>query len=136
MSVEGVKGVLEGTLNESVLTPNSIYGIVIIVVIAYLIIHGIRKVTSSIGSIIGFILLIEIGHIAAFYSSVGIWAPVLKEIFKYDVFTALAQLCVGTPIADALLYTQAWLIAVMDRVVSFITSILGVWTGYARNAIR
>ena len=28
MSVEGVKGVLEGTLNESVLTPNSIYGIV------------------------------------------------------------------------------------------------------------
>jgi hypothetical protein len=136
MSVEGVKGVLEGTLNESVLTPNSIYGIVIIVVIAYLIIHGIRKVTSSIGSIIGFILLIEIGHIAAFYSSVGIWAPVLKEIFKYDVFTALAQLCVGTPIADALLYTQAWLIAVMDRVVSFITSILGIWTGYARNAIR
>lgn len=136
MSVEGVKGVLEGTLNESVLTPNSIYGIVIIIVIAYLIIHGIRKVTSSIGSIIGFILLIEIGHIAAFYSSVGIWAPVLKEIFKYDVFTALAQLCVGTPIADALLYTQAWLIAVMDRVVSFITSILGIWTGYARNAIR
>ena len=81
-------------------------------------------------------MLIEIGHIAAFYSSVGIWAPVLKEIFKYDVFTALAQLCVGTPLADALLYTQAWLIAVMDRVVSFITSILGIWTGYARNAIR
>lgn len=136
MSVEGIKGVLENTLSDSVLTPNSIYGIVIIVVIAYLIIHGIRKVTSSIGSIIGFILLIEIGHIAAFYSSVGVWAPVLKEIFKYDVFTALAQLCVGTPIADALLYTQAWLIAVMERVVTFVTSILGMWTKYAHNSVR
>ena len=134
MSVENLKGVLEGTLNDSVLTPNSIYGIVILVVIVYLIIHGIRKVTSSIGSIISFILLIEIGHICAFYSSLGVWVPVLRDIFKYDVFTALAQLCIGTPIADALLYTQAWLIAVMDKVVTFISSILNAWTGYVKTA--
>lgn len=130
MDVESVKQALEGTLNSSVLSTDSLYGILIIIVVAYLVIRGIRKVTS-IGSVIGFILFLEIAHILAFNTSLGEVAPVAKEIFKYDVFTALAQLFVGTPIADALLYTQAWLNTVMMTVVAWVMKFLSAWSGYA-----
>lgn len=133
MDVESVKQALEGTLNSSVLSTDSLYGILIIIVVAYLVIRGIRKVTSSIGSVIGFILFLEIAHILAFNTSLGEVAPVAKEIFKYDVFTALAQLFVGTPIADALLYTQAWLNTVMMTVVAWVMKFLSAWSGYARQ---
>ena len=58
MDVESVKQALEGTLNSSVLSTDSLYGILIIIVVAYLVIRGIRKVTSSIGSRCGITFLI------------------------------------------------------------------------------
>lgn len=131
MNVESVKQMLESTLNSSAFSTDSLYGLLIILVVAYLVVRGIRKVTSSIGSILGFILFLEIAHILAFNSSLGQWAPITQEIFKYDVFTALAQLCVGTPIADALLYLQAWLNTVMATVVDWVMYFINSWNGYA-----
>lgn len=130
MDVESVKQALEGTLNSSILSTDSLYGILIIIVVAYLVVRGIRKVTSSIGSVIGFILFLEIAHILAFNTSLGDIVPIAKEIFKYDVFTALAQLFVGTPVADALLYIQAWLNTVMMTVVAWVMKLLPMFLEY------
>lgn len=121
--VSELKDALEATLNSEILSPDSIYGLVIIAVIAFLVVRGIKKVTNSIGSIIGFVLLLEIGHVCAFNTTLGAQAPILQTIFKYDVFTALAQLCVGTPVASFLLYIQAWLNAVMQRVVESVAAV-------------
>ena len=124
MSVEQVKSTLESTLNPEILTMDSIYGILIVIGIVWLIIRGFKKVTSSFGSIIGFILFLYFAYILAFNTDMGIWFPTLKTIFKYDVLTALAQLCVGTPVANVLLYIQAWLntvmLTVMDRIIHWI----------------
>lgn len=117
MNVGDVKAALEATLSSEVLTPDSLYGLVIIAVIAWLVVRGVKHVTNSLGSIIGFILFLEIGHVCAFNTTIGASAPVLQTIFKYDVLTALAQLCVGTPVATFLLYVQAWMNAIMQRVV-------------------
>lgn len=118
--VQSVKETLEQTLNPSVLSTDSLHGLLIIVVISLLVWYGIKHTTRSIVSILSFILLIEIGHVVAYSTSVGESAPILKEIFKYDVFTALAQLCVGTKVASVLLYMQAWLNTVMQTVVDYV----------------
>lgn len=134
MDVESVKQMLEGTLNASAVSPDSLYGLLIVIVVAYLVVRGIRKVTSSVGSVIGFILFLEVAHILAFNTVVGQWAPIAQEIFKYDVFTAIAQLFVGTPVADFLLYTQAWLNTVMLTVVDRVLEFINAWNTYAAGA--
>lgn len=115
--VNEAKQALEATLNSEVWTPDAIYGIIIILVIGWLVVRGIKNVTNSLGSIIGFILFLEVGHVCAFSTTLGAQAPILQTIFKYDVLTALAQLCVGTPVSQFLLYVQAWMNGVMQQVV-------------------
>ena len=122
--VDAIKNALENTLNGTVLSLDSIYGIIIVVAIAFLVYKAIKKATSSVMSIIGFILLLEIGHICAFNTSLGVSFPTLQTIFKYDVLTALAQLCVGTKVADVLLYIQAYLNGTMALVVEKVSWLL------------
>lgn len=122
-AVNEIKDALEATLNSQSLSGDSIYGIVIIAVICLLVYKGIKSVTNSLGSIIGFILLLEVGHVCAFSTTLGAQAPILQAIFKYDVLTALAQLCVGTPVSQFLLYVQAWMNAVMQRVVDVVGTV-------------
>ena len=116
VDVDSIKQALENTLNGNILSTDSIYGILIIVGIAWLVYRGIKKATSSLSSILGFILLLEIGHIVAFSTALGSDIPLLQQIFKYDVLTALAQLCVGTKVSDFLLYVQAYLTGVLQLV--------------------
>ena len=122
--VENLANTLKSTLNPSAWTTDSLYGIIILVLIVWFVIRLIRGVTRSIGSILGLIFILEVGHILAFNSTVGMEYPVLKEIFKYDVLTAIAQLFVGTKVCDFLLSAQAWLIQVVDKVAWFINGIL------------
>jgi uncharacterized protein YhhL (DUF1145 family) len=122
--VENLANTLKTTLNSSALTTDSLYGIIILVLIVWIVIKFAKNVTRSIGSIIGLILVLEVGHILAFQSTVGNDYPILKEIFKYDVLTAIAQLFVGTKFGDFLLSAQAWLIQVMNKVASFINDLL------------
>lgn len=113
INVDKVKESLEATLNSNVISTDSLYGIIILLVVIYIIVRLIRKTLSSPGWLIGFIFLVEIGHILAYSTDLGTWIPVLQSIFKYDVLTALAQLCVGTKVSDVLLSIQAWLTAVI-----------------------
>lgn len=131
--IEALKDSLKTTLNPSAWTTDSLYGILIIVLIAWIIIKFAKSVTKSIGSILCLILFLEIGHLLAFNSSLGSEYPILKEIFKYDVFTALAQLCVGTKLSDFLLSAQAWLIKVIDKVAGFVVQLVGMGTNFFKG---
>lgn len=131
--VEKLKDALKDTLNPSALTTDSLYGIIIIVLIAWIIIKFAKSVTRSIGSIICLILVLEVGHLLAFNSTMGNEYPILKEIFKYDVLTAIAQLFVGTGFGDFLLSAQAWLIKVIDKVALFINQIIGTGTNFFKG---
>lgn len=131
--VGDMKTALEATLSSDVMTPDSIYGLIIVAVIAWLVVRGVKHVTNSIGSIVGFILFLEIGHVCAFNTTLGAQAPVLQTIFKYDVLTALAQLCVGTPVSQFLLYVQAWMNSVMQRVVETVAEVMKLAMGYIES---
>lgn len=131
--VEKLKETLQNTLNSSAWSSDSLYGIIILVLIGWLVIKFARNVTRSIGSIIGLIIFLEVGHMLAFNSSIGTDYPILKEIFKYDVLTAIAQLFVGTKVGDFLLSAQAWLAQVVDRVAGFIGNALNWGTDFFKG---
>lgn len=120
MSVESVKQGLEQTLNQSVFSGDSVYGILIVILIVFLLIRSIHKMTNFVLSLCGFLLLLQVMHWVSMNTLVGTWAPVLQSVFKYDVFTALAQLFVGTPMADGLLWLQAWLNTVLAAVAGWV----------------
>lgn len=108
-----IKQTLERTLSSDIFTTNSIYGLIIIFVVGIWIFGFIKKIISSPARLIAFILLLEIGHILAFSTALGSYVPAMKVIFKYDVLVALAQLCVGTKVADVLLWIQSYLNSVI-----------------------
>lgn len=58
---------------------------------------------------IGLILFVEMMYFIAFGTQVGVNFPFLQNIFKYDVFQMMAQLCVGTKVCDVILYIRAFL---------------------------
>ena len=118
-----VKQGLESTLNDTIFSIDSIYGIVIILFIVWCVWRMLRHAAGSPFRIIGFLLLLQIGHVVAFNVNVGNATHVLQTIFKYDVLTALAQLCVGTRVADVLLYVQAWLNAVVGGAISIVVEL-------------
>lgn len=126
MSVSDVKNSIESSLNQSPFTPDSIYGIVILIILGIAIYRGVKKTLSSPIRVIGLIFLLEIGHILAFSTSLGTSWPFMKVIFKYDVLTAVAQLFVGTKVADGLLWVQAWLNAVTLRAWSVLSYYAGI----------
>lgn len=128
MNVADVKDKIESTLNSSALSWDSVYGIIIILILGIAIYRGVRRTLSSPIRVLGLIFLLEVGHILAFSTSLGTDVPVLRVIFKYDVLTAIAQLFVGTKIGDGLLWVQAWINAVVMRVwgvVGYIGHVIG-----------
>lgn len=129
-----MKTALEATLNSEIMSPDSLYGIIIVLIIGWLVVRGIKNVTNSIGSILAFILFLEIGHVCAFSTTLGTQAPILQTIFKYDVLTALAQLCVGTKISEFLIYIQAWMNAVMQRVVDTVGEVAKLVMQYIESS--
>lgn len=107
---------LHTTLQPTVLTGFSLFGVFHIVCIVAIIWANFPKVIRMILSLLGYILFWEICHLIVFQTGVGNAVPFLKFIFRYTVLSALAQLCVGTPIADGLLWAQASVTTVCMRV--------------------
>lgn len=99
---------LQEELNPSIFTWNSVQGVVVLLVIIGIGVCFAKKITKS--GFYGFmgLILFQILHVFAM-SSLGNQIPILSAIFHYDVFQSLAQLCVGTPVASALLYVQIFI---------------------------
>lgn len=69
---------------------------------------------------IGLIFFMEIMHFVAFQTVFGMQFPLLQEVFKYDVLSMLAQVCVGTKLCSILLYARAFLEATIGAAVTAI----------------
>ena len=98
----------ESELSSRILSINSLQGVIILFLIAYIAWKFFKDVPRFIAWVIALIVFLEIGHVAS-KGTLGEMVPFLKIIFKYDVFQSLAQLCVGTPVSKFFLYIQAYL---------------------------
>lgn len=108
-----VKSGLESMLSSDVFTTNSLYGVVILAVVVFLVIKFIHNLAKCFAFIVKFLLFWTVMHILAFETPIGSAFPVIQTVFKLDVLTSIAQLFVGTPVSGFLLWIQAYLVAVI-----------------------
>ncbi len=106
---EGQMQALGDSLNQTIFSTDSIYGILFILFIIVSVVMLSKSLWKLIGTWVGVILLLEIMHLLAFQTELGVMFPQLTVIFKYQVIVMLAQLCVGTPVSEWLLMVQAFL---------------------------
>lgn len=122
-----VKEQLSSLLSASPFTVDSIYGVLILCVIVGLVIKFFHNIGKCVRFIIGFLVLWELSHVIVTETPLGTWMPVLGRFFKFDVLTAFAQMCVGTPVSGALLWIQAYLNTVVGGAFSTIFHIIAVF---------
>lgn len=119
---------MQNELGKSIFDWRSIYGLVILFLIAFMI----WKFTKDLGQFITFLislfLFIQIGHVIATMPVMEENVPVLKIIFRYDVLQAFAQLCVGTKVSLWLLRIQAFLnFSITTAVMMLLEFVQGLW---------
>lgn len=106
---EGIRQIKDGLaamLNPSIFSWDSAEG-VIVTVIAIVIIYKITKnMADFVGWLIGALFLIQLCHVLGF-TVLNDYFP-FRDLFRYDVLTAIAQLFVGTPIADGILWVSGF----------------------------
>lgn len=100
---------IEGTLSQTPLSPDSLYGLLMILILVGIGVLFCKKILRAISFGIGFLLLLQVLHVIAFLTPFGESYPVMQTLFKYEPAVALAQMFVGTPICDGLLWLQVFL---------------------------
>lgn len=100
---------LQDSLANTPFSLSSLPGILLLCCLIGIVVIFTRKVSHIIVTGFGLLLLLEILHIITYKTSIGETFPFLYRMFFYEPFTALAQLCVGTPLSDGLLWFQAFL---------------------------
>lgn len=106
-SVADIQEQLKNILNPSAWHLDSTEGIITLVLTLFLIYAIKEKAGKFIMWCVGGLLLIQIFYILG-QTGVNNYIP-FATIFKYDYFSSLAQLCVGTKLSDGLLWCDAWL---------------------------
>ena len=104
-SINEIKQYLEQLLNEHPISTDSIEGWILIFLIAFIVWGLYKKALNFVGWSCAVILLIQVGYFLGTTNLNNI-IP-LSTLFQYDVLTAIAQTCVGTPICDVLLKINA-----------------------------
>ncbi len=107
LSVDEIKQSLGQLLNEHPISTDSIEGWILIFLIAFIAWNVYRKAMKFVGWSCAVILLIQIGYFLG-TTDLNNLIP-LSQIFKYDILTAIAQTCVGTPVCDVLLKINAYI---------------------------
>lgn len=105
VSIDGIKQYLQDLLNAHPISTDSIEGWILIFLIAFIAWNLYRKALKFAGWSCAVILLIQVGYFLSL-THVNDFIP-LSTIFKFDVLTAIAQTCVGTPLCDILLSINA-----------------------------
>lgn len=95
-------------LNPKILSPDSIQGLITLLLILYIISRFVHRLTDAIRWSISLILFMQIGHIVSEAGLKNIF-PFAGQIFKYDVLESIAQLCVGTKLCEWILYLHCFL---------------------------
>lgn len=130
-----VKDALEQTLAKSPFTINSLYGFIILAVIIFLIVKFFSDIGRCVRFVVSFIVLWELSHVLVTETQLGSWVPFLGNLFKFDILTAFAQMCVGTPLSTGLLWLQAYLNTVVGGAFSTIFHILRVFVVQVSRAM-
>lgn len=99
---------LQGELNPDIFTWNSMQGVLVLLVLIGIGVCFAKKITRFFFYGFMYVIFMEIMHVFAL-SEIGSQFPVLQTIFRYNVLQSLAQLCVGTPVSDILLYIQVFI---------------------------
>lgn len=112
-------------LNSSIFSLNSIEGILLVVGIFFIIFFTIKystkKIVNLIFRLLGVLLIFQILYIIG-TTSIDQYVH-LSYIFKYDIFSAIAQFFPGTWLAKALTTAGHWLSQGMADIVNWIWSI-------------
>lgn len=105
---------LQGQLSDTWASTDSFYGILMLVFGLLIVIWCIRKAARTVSWLVGFFLFLQIMHVIAFKTDIGVMFPVLQGIFKFEPLVALAQLLRNTPVCGWLLWLQAFLDATVS----------------------
>lgn len=111
---------LMDSLNDSILSVNSIYGLLILLFLLGLFVVFMKKIRNFVTYGIALLLLLQILHVVAYQTPFGEWLPVLRSLFKYEPLVAIAQLFVGTPICKGILWVHSFLYVMVDAAFSML----------------
>lgn len=96
-------------LNPSVLSSDSFRAMIYLLLGIGISVFFIKKLRGIVSWWIGLTLFVEIMHFITYQTPLGTMFPICQTLFKYDVFSMFAQLCVGTKLCDIILYIRALL---------------------------
>ena len=125
---------LQSSLADTPFSLSSLPGILLLLCLIGIVVLCVKKVGRMIAAGFGLLVLLEILHIIAYRTPIGSDVPILQTIFPYEPFTALAQLCVGTPVSDVFLWIQAFLNTVIGGAFTTVWHWLILVVDYFRNA--
>ena len=111
MSVFSIPSDLQNVLNPSILTPDSLQGVFVLLALAFIVWCLFKKTIRFIKFSVIFLCIMQLGFVLG-QTALNDIVP-LSDWFKYDVFAALAQLCVGTPVASFFLWLSRWISGAM-----------------------
>ena len=98
---------LKSWLNPSIFTLDSAEGVIVVGLCIIIVYRVTRNLGDFIGWCIGLLFVIQLGHVLGF-TVLNNYFP-FRDIFKFDVLAAPAQLFAGTRIADGILYVDAFM---------------------------
>ena len=82
-------------LNPSVLSSDSFRAMIYLLFGIGISVFFIKKLRGIVSWWIGLTLFVEIMHFITYQTPLGTMFPICQTLFKYDVFSMFAQLCVG-----------------------------------------
>lgn len=108
------------SLNPNILSLDSVRSVIFLLLLFGGTVWMIKISKRAVSWWIGLILFLEIMHFIAIGTPIGEHVQLLKALFKQDVLSMLAQLCVGTKACTVLLYIRAFLESVITMAVTCI----------------
>lgn len=129
--IELAKHQLENLLNPSALTLDSVEGVLVLILILFMLHSFSEKMFKVASWCLAGILIIQIGYYLSF-TGLNDFIP-FSSIFKYDIMTSLAQLCVGTKLSDIILYASAVLQTILNAAAGYLAEWIGIFIDYLKN---
>lgn len=129
-----LKEFLEGLLNPSVFTVDSLEGVLVILIVIFLVYRLTRHLGDFVGWLIGALFMIQLCYLLGM-TAVNDYIP-FANFFKYDVITAVAQVFEGTFVCDALLYVSAFMRYIAKVVAGAFEWLWPVVTGMIREVFK
>lgn len=122
ITITDIKDQLINILNPNAWDLDSTEGIITLVLTVFLIYTIKEKAWKFVTWCVGGLLLVQIFYLLG-TTPIDNYIP-FSAIFKYDILTSLAQLCVGTKLSDGLLWIAAWLRYVFMKFGDIVSTLL------------